>query len=88
MDMMGSVTNERMQVNICSVLLVAHKVALEPMARFAPDSTESFGGQWFSWCLRLSVTVGRWFDNIKVQRGLEQVRERQDKTLLATARQY
>jgi hypothetical protein len=34
-----------MQVNMHSVVLVAYEVVLEPMARFAPYSNESFRGQ-------------------------------------------
>jgi hypothetical protein len=43
-----------MQVNMHSVILVAYEVALEPVARFALYSTESFGSQYhFYSCLNL-----------------------------------
>jgi len=78
--------HERMQVNIHGVILVAYEVTLEPIARVAqvrlnpPRISQSINACEFDhWLLS--------FERSKVQVG-GRAQERQDKTLLSTARQY
>ena len=87
MDMMGGITSKRLQVNMHSVILVADEVALEPITRVASGTNESFECQSFHCCLcsNHDYWLMGFATGTKVQ---ERAQRRQDKTLLATARQY